>query len=658
LIHKQKKYFAALLVFLLPLTIILSQNKVDTLLEKIKPDPDTTKIHLLNDFCFVNRNKFPLQALQAGEEAYKIAVKINDKVLQAKSLNFIGVVYRNLGSYDKSITLYKRALNLAEEVNDSVQIAYSDNNIGGIYRLEGNHRHALEYIFKALAVFEKLNDKVGMAYCTVNVGLIYRRQQNYIKALEYLNLTLKIREEIKDRSGQGQALDLIAEVYFDQENIERALYYFMEAEKVYKELNDKKGLSSVWSGIGGVYFHNKDYSKAIVYRERALEMSNRIGFIEGEITNHNNLGLIYAKIGDFTNADKNFDAALKIVANTKEIYSQLECYKFVSQYNEIKKDYKKALFFSNKYHQLKDSVSNQENISFINEIESNYNAVKVEKENTILLKDITFEKRQKNYWVIISFLVVVIAVFTYYRYHSKKITNKKLSELNVLKDKFFGIIAHDLKNPFSAIFGFTNILLNEYESLDDDEKKKLITSIDDSGRQTYKLLENLLYWSRLQTGGIEFKPKKLNLNEIILDVFFILESTAKFKNISLTADTPDDITVFGDEDLIKTILRNLISNGIKFTRQGGKISVRSINENSHVEISVKDNGIGISKEIKDRLFQIDNMSTSEGTNGEKGTGLGLILCKEFVEKIGGKIWVESEIGKGSRFIFTIPTKNN
>jgi len=657
LIQIQKKYYSLLIILLFPVTIILSQNKVDSLLEKIKQNPDTTKIRLLNDFCFENRNKFPLLALQAGQEAYKIAVKVDDKTLQAKSLNFIGVVHRNLGSYDKSITLYKRALSLAEEANDSVEIAYSYNNIGGIYRLEGNHKHALEYILKALAVFEKLKDKVGMAYCTVNVGLIYRRQQNYIKALEYLNRTLSIRNEINDRSGKAQALDLIAEVYFDQEDIERALYYFMESEKEYSALNDKKGLASVWGGIGGVYYRKKDYSKAITYRQRALVMSNKIGYIEGEITNYNNLGLIYAKMGSFSKADQNFNAALKIAANTKEIYSQLECYKSVAQYYEIKKDFKSALFYSNKYQQLKDSVSNEENIAFVAEIESNYKAVKVEKENAMLLKDVMFEKRQKNYWVIISFLVVLLAVFIYIRYHSKKITNQKLRELNAMKDKFFGIIAHDLRNPFSAIFGYTNILLHEFESLDDEEKKKLISSIDDSGRQTYKLLENLLYWSRSQTGRMDFNPKQLNLKEIILEVFFILESSARYKNITLYTDAEENVTALGDEDMIKTVLRNLVANGIKFTTHGGKISVLLKSNDKNVEITVEDTGVGFSKEIKEKLFQIDNVSTSLGTNGEKGTGLGLILCKEFVEKNRGKIWAESEIGKGSKFIFTIPTKS-
>lgn len=640
-----------------PATIILSQNKVDSLLEKIKQQPDTAKIRLLNDFCFVNRNKFPLLALQAGQEAYKLAVKEDNKTLQAKSLNFIGVVHRNLGSYDKSITLYKRALSLAEEANDSVEIAYSYNNIGGIYRLEGNHKHALEYILKALAVFEKLKDKVGMAYCTVNIGLIYQRQQNYIKALEYLNRTLKIREEINDRSGKAQALDLIAEVYFDQKDIERALYYFMESEKEYSALNDKKGLASVWGGIGGVYYRKKDFSKAITYRQKALDMSNKISFIEGEITNHNNLGLIYAEMGNFSKADQNFNEALKIAANTKEIYSQLECYKFVAQYNEIKKDYKSALYYSNKYHQLKDSVSNEENIAFVAEIESNYKAVKVEKENAMLLKDVMFEKRQKNYWVIISFLVVILAVFIYIRYRSKKITNQKLRELNAMKDKFFGIIAHDLRNPFSAIFGYTDILLHEFESLDDEEKKRLISSIDDSGRQTYKLLENLLYWSRSQTGRMDFNPKQLNLKEIILEIFFLLESSARYKNITLYTDAEENITGLGDEDMIKTVLRNLIANGIKFTNHGGKISVRVKNIDGNVEVTVEDTGVGISKEIKEKLFQIDNVSTSVGTNGEKGTGLGLILCREFVEKNGGKIWAESEVGKGSKFIFTIPAKS-
>jgi signal transduction histidine kinase/Flp pilus assembly protein TadD len=635
--------------------ICLPQNRFDSLYNGIRTYPDSTKVRILNEFCWSNRNKTPQIALRAGELALKIAERLEDRKLQSRSLNLIGVVYRNLGDYNKSIALYKKALHLAEEIKDSNQIAYSYNNIGGLYRLEGNYKSALEYILDALSVFEKIGDKKGMAFCTINIGLIYRREQNYLKSLEYLNLTLKLREEIKDRSGRALALELIAQIYLDQGKILEATEYFTEVEKEYTLLDDKKGLASIWAGMGEVYSREKNFQKAIEYHKSALNISYNIKFIEGEILNHNNLGLIYAQIGDYRNADLNFEAALKIASGSKEIIPQLECYKSFAKYNEIRKDYKAALFYLKKYHSLKDSLNNQENISFINELETSYKSDKAEKENIILMNDIAAEKRQTNYLIIISFLIVVLALIIYNRYRLNKATNQKLRELNALKDKFFGIIAHDLRNPFSAIFNFSDLLLRNFDGLKDEEKKDMINSIDQAGRKTYKLLENLLEWSLLQTGGIEFAPVQINLNEIVLETFFAVEPMAEAKNITLKTDIDANITVAGDEEMIKTVFRNLISNGIKFTGQSGRVWVSAEAEGKFYKISVSDTGKGIGKEMQEKLFRIDSVYTTEGTGGEHGTGLGLILCKEFVEKNGGKIRVESESGKGSRFIFTLPS---
>lgn len=652
-----KKIIVITFFILLILPLFLSaQNKLDSLLEKYKGSPDSTKARILNEFCWNNRSKTPQLALKAGEEALKIAKSIHNLNLQARSLNLMGVVYRNLGNYDKSISLYKNALRVAEGIKDSNQIAYAYNNIGGIYRLEGNNKLALEYILEALTVFENLKDKVGMAFCTINIGLIYRRQENYIKALEYLNYTIKLREELKDRAGRALALNLIAEVHFEQGDINSAINYYKEVEKEYSAVDDKKGLAATWAGLGRIYYARKNYQLALEFTNRALQMFQQISYLEGQITTHNYLGLINAQLGNFKIADENLKIALKIANGTKEIYNQLECYKYLSQYHEIRNDFKNALYFTRKYSVLKDSVLNQENIALVNEIEAVNKSERTEKQNAILLKDLDLERKQRNYFIVIALLVIILAIITYSRYHSKKMANVKLQELNAMKDKFFGIIAHDLKNPFNAIFGYTEILLNDFEKLSEEEKLKLIGEINKSSRNTYKLLENLLYWSISQTGRMDFNPTTINLTDIINQTFSVFESSAKNKNISLVTNSSDSIEVFCDLEMIKTVLRNLVSNGLKFTGYGGIVSVKIKRINGTVEIMVEDTGVGITDKDKEKLFKIGNVSTSKGTDGERGTGLGLILCKEFIERNGGTIWVESEIGKGSKFIFTIPSK--
>ena len=472
--------FAAALLFLPAVSI--AQLGADSIFEKIKNQQDSTKVRLLLEYCWNNRSKHPHEALKCGEQALKLARNINDGKSAAKASNLVGVVYRNLGFYEKSITSYKNALKISEANNDSVQIAYSYNNIGGLYRLEGNNTLALEYILRALKLFENLKNKSGMSFCTINIGLIYRRQQNFIKAMEYLNYTLRLREEIGDRPGKALALNLIAEVLFEQGDINSALKYYLAVEKEYKAVDDEKGLAATWGGIGGVYYAQKNYKLALEYRERALDMSKKINYLEGLVANYSNIGLIYAHLGNFKKADQNFSMALNITTNLKEINSLMECYKYYSEYNEIRRDYPRAIEYLKKYQTLKDSVNKHDNIAMITEMEAVYKAEKAERENALLTKDIEREKTQRDYIIIIAILIIILTLITYSRYHSKKLANKKLQELNTVKDKFFGIIAHDLKNPFNVILGYTEILLDEYKNLDEEEKIGFINQIDKASK--------------------------------------------------------------------------------------------------------------------------------------------------------------------------------
>ncbi len=235
-------------------------------------------------------------------------------------------------------------------------------------------------------------------------------------------------------------------------------------------------------------------------------------------------------------------------------------------------------------------------------------------------------------------------------------SEEKLRESNQTKDKFFSIIAHDLKSPFNAILGFSQLLMKNHKKYDDDKRDELIKYVNISAINTFKLLENLLTWSRSQSDRIEFSPEKVNLKTIIYEITLVLQKTAESKNIKLVDNADIELFANVDRNMLDTILRNLITNAIKFTNTSGTVTV-SANETKDprfIEISVTDTGVGIPKDRIDDLFRIDKNTSTEGTAEEKGTGLGLILCKEFVEKHGGKIRIESEIDKGSSFIFTLP----
>jgi signal transduction histidine kinase len=236
--------------------------------------------------------------------------------------------------------------------------------------------------------------------------------------------------------------------------------------------------------------------------------------------------------------------------------------------------------------------------------------------------------------------------------------NNKLYELNASKDKFFSIIAHDLKNPFNTILGLSELLKDETKSGNLETIDEYSDMIYNSAAQTLRLLENLLDWANSQRGKISFNPIPIKLKELFNEEFSVLNDMAKGKNIELKSSFSDNLTIIADKNMIKTILRNLISNAIKFTHKNGKVEVKAMAINNQVEISVSDSGIGMTKEIIAKLFRIDANQSTPGTENEKGTGLGLVLCKEFIEKHGGKIWVESESGKGSTFKFSIPLDIN
>ncbi len=233
-------------------------------------------------------------------------------------------------------------------------------------------------------------------------------------------------------------------------------------------------------------------------------------------------------------------------------------------------------------------------------------------------------------------------------------SEKVLKESNATKDKFFSIIAHDLKGPLHALQGFSELLKDGYTDYSDEDRMRYIRNIHEVAEQLNKLLQNLLDWSRSKTGRIEFHPENKYLSLIVKSTSDLLFEQARAKNITIVSKVTADVRVFCDENMMQTVIRNLISNAIKFTFPGGRILVEADNRSSEVLISVADNGIGIPKSQITKLFRIDEVYKTDGTNKEKGTGLGLILCREFVEKNNGRIWAESDPGKGSRFYITLP----
>ena len=236
-----------------------------------------------------------------------------------------------------------------------------------------------------------------------------------------------------------------------------------------------------------------------------------------------------------------------------------------------------------------------------------------------------------------------------------KFTNAELEKLNATKDRFFSIIAHDLRNPINAILGFSELLSINYEDIADEKKIELNKIIYSSTKNVYNLLENLLQWSRSQTNRIKFEPLIFDISGIINENLILAKPNIRKKSLIINTELSTDNTVFADKNMTGAIIRNLLTNSIKFSNPLGEITIATNQNNGFLEISVADKGVGMTEEVAKNLFRIDSAHSTYGTSGEKGTGLGLIICKEFIDKHGGIIKVNTEPNNGSKFIFTLPT---
>jgi len=380
-----------------------------------------------------------------------------------------------------------------------------------------------------------------------------------------------------------------------------------------------------------------------------------------------NLARIYYMKRDFGKsnyyAKQTFDFGKK---RHIKVYSLLSCYQLRNNYYEEGKLDSAYLFYDTLFF-----VDNQYRRDELN-LELNL----LNKENEIKTKEIEIKNHsaQIQLLAVFSFIFLVsfsIFIFILYKknkklkmfldelYQKNQIINQKNGELasvNAQKDKFFSIIAHDLKSPFNSIMGFSEILVEQINEKDYNGIAKYAGIIKKSSESAVSLLMNLLDWARSQTGRMEFLPEYFEISDFITEISVLFEEIAGQKSISMVTNLPVKIPVYADKAMISTMLRNLISNAIKFTKPGGEIIIAATENQTEIVVSVKDNGVGIPRDMIGKLFRIDENYTTSGTNNERGTGLGLILCKEFIEKHEGRIWVESQEGKGSTFGFSLPAK--
>ncbi len=606
-----------------------------------KDQKDVALYYSLIAKVFVSQNKYK-EGLKNYITALDIIKNLGDELMLADIFNSLGNLYVEISSYDEALKYFLEALEIYQEHENTPGISMLYNNLGIVYQSLDENDQALEYYQKSLEIDLKHDLKNGQANAYNNIGTAYDEKGNKEKALEYYNKSLELNKELKLTEGIATSLNNIGLIYLDLGNYDKSFKNLSESAQICKDLEDNYSLANVYNNLAKLYLHQKKYKQAQNHLNLSIDLSKQLNIKEWLVESY-------------------------------DLYSQL--------YSELN-NYKKALEYYKLYSEMNDSIFNTENTNRITEMKIKFETDNLETENELLKKDnqihvleLERQKNIKNYWVAFSILFLALTIVIFSRFKLKKKTNnlltiknnqlgdtnKKLTisehnlkELNATKDKFFSIIAHDLKNPFQSLLGFSETLYEQIDELPKENIKEYSKLIYESSQNLFNLLGNLLQWSKSQLRSIKFNPRSINVYDSADDVLSLFNSSANNKNIIIDNSVHKDTYVFADKHVISTVLRNLISNAIKFTHKGGEIKITSVTSNNYVTISVKDNGEGIREENIDKLFRIDQSYSTKGTENESGTGLGLILCKELITQSNGEIFVKSQYGKGSEFKFTLP----
>ncbi|NPA37478.1 MAG: sensor histidine kinase [Chlorobi bacterium] len=603
------------------------------------------------------------------------SVSVYEKLGQAEKtgdlFNSIGASYWRQNDYIKSIEYFERAIQVGEDFGNILLQIKACNNMGIIYENLTRYDKAMECQLQALELSQGNRYTEQRASTYLNIGNIYFYLKQYDEAINSYLKSLDIYKSIRDEDGQSLCNNNLGECYLRKGNIDEAISFYNKAYDYAQSKKDTLNMSLVLLNIGNANRLAGRLNKAETILKRSLEYSSR--YSDKRITSETllYLGETTASLKKAEEAEKYYMQALNYALLIKDKQLQLKIYNALAKFYYSQGNYKDAYYYKDKYAVLSDTLNNNkmiENMAKMNAIYQKYKdqatILNLQKENISHNKLLMQEKNKRMLFFIvsISFLIIIIVLLILFLYRRKmaielRHKNEELNNLNATKDKFFSIIAHDLKSPFNSLMGFSEMLSLHAESKNIDQVMEYSNIIHNSTKKLFNLVENLLQWSRAQLGTTKYNPEQSDIYLLSYNIISLLRLSAEEKDIVISSRMSRDLIGWVDENLFNTVLRNLLSNAIKFSRVGSMIQVTAVREGDMIKISVSDSGVGIRRENLEKLFDIGTNISTKGTFNEKGTGLGLMLCKEFVEINRGTIWAESEYGNGSTFYFTVPVYN-
>ena len=614
-------------------------------------------------------------------EAIGIYKSVNNKSGLSYCYMLYGKMYTLLADYKQSLIYLNMALAIDKELGNNKTLADCLKNIGILYFSEGQLSTALDYYYCALSINLKINNRRASAEVYNDIGFTLYGMEMYPKALEYYKKALGMFERSHDVFGIGTVNENIGETLLAQKQYDSAIPYLNKSMAVAETQDDKDGMSSVYTDMGLCYAYKHEYAKALKYLNTSLSIARKFKIVGNEAGTLIGMATFYNMQKDYKNAYKYATEgqalSLKIGNLATRSAAAFELNKTLAGLGQFNEAYK----LLKQYIALKDSLNNNESIQKLTsynleiKFENRQRQLAVlQKEKDILLNQQIKQQRLINAIFFIMMMSTLTVSFIYYRQKRKqqKINklladrnrevhlqktnlddqSKKLNDLNVLKDRLISILAHDLRAPLSTLRGLFSLL--EDDTITHEQLLSMIPGVLKKLEYTSDFLDTLLFWINSQMENFENSSKNFNVKDIVAFETESYHEQAAFKGIRLIDNVSSNIIVSADPNSIRIVLRNLITNAIKFSGRNDIIEITSEQQDSknHV-ITVKDSGTGMSEEQLSKLFKT-KVNSKSGTHNESGTGMGMLFCKDLIEKCSGKIWVNSKQGEGTSFSFTIP----
>jgi len=669
--------------------LIFAQNaKIDRLTVRLAyQNKDSTKIEtsllLINElYALKDYDK----ALLFIDQTAELSNSLNYDKGSAQSNYYKGLIFSNKNDGKNAVVYFEKALNSFKILNDTIGIAKVNGKLGIIQIERGNFKKGLQNSLSAISIFEEEDLKDDLSNAYNSLAKVYFKSKKFDKALQYNKKSLRIREELDDLEGMKYTLKNLGELYALKNNYRLSIDNYERMLTLLNNKKDKDLRGEVMTSLGKSYLAINDLKKAAEYLRAGLAFNRIQGNDLGVLISLNAFADLNIKNNRLRLAKTQLDEANKLGKKLNNEEELLYNYKLNTELSSVRNFHQDAFYWQKQYFYLKEKLNKEKLEALTLQIKSNQasnistNLVSLKEKNKNIpeKKGSKLSSSQKQntlliYGLIASLVfVTALLIFSYLKSSKNTTTTKELSkkneslgqknkslvqkniqleEVNQVKDKLFSIVSHDLKDSVSSIKAFLDLLKDD--GITKEEFNNLIPELSENANNASSLLFNLLNWSKSQMQNLQSKPELFNIQEVFQIKISLIEKKVNDKGIIVIDESRREF-VYADKSMMEIVIQNLITNAVKFTGKGDVITVSNQDYNGKILICIEDTGIGISEENQKKLFNAKKNFTTNGTENEKGTGLGLTISKDLVELNNGRIWLESTPNIGSKFFIELP----